>query len=296
MKNNVFKIIVYILLLSFGIFIGTTTANKHTVTDNLIANWDNRANFMPQLYELENNLGSIWWSPEKTRISGSAVILMHRHITTGDLRLLMIVEPKYQQGEKILLCGVPAGFFNSTYQSKVPHIVYEKAELNIYKSNLMGTPISATSAYELEMKKYNNRNLREKKSYHEDKNLVDTAFRELREETGLDLKKYEADGSLIKWNIADLNESSNLIAAIFHGIISSKDLPMLQPEDTDEIELAAWVPLQDIDLNARTIVINGTQYNIDPIIYPFLDKAITTNNNDINLSGFIKTKSEIAIK
>lgn len=273
------KLLQIILFTVIGMILGTAIGLlwNASLTNNLSQQVDHRGNFFPKYYELNIPGGGLWCSPIKTRLSGASVFVVHKSAKDKITRLLMTVETRYENGKPMYFAGAPIGFYDPEYGDRIvkPHVLI-MAERLLYESHLKKQPISVTEAYKKAHKKVaNNEKYIE---YSPDEDLLDTAYRETIEETGLDLKKYDTEKRLKNWKLINISENKSAITAFYYGEITTDDPPVLKPQEAD-IKKAEWVPLTDISLKDNTAKIQGQLYplrtkNIPKFMYEFLEKKL----------------------
>lgn len=210
----------------------------------------------------------LWVSRFKPRYTGTDVYVIFRQKRTRQSYVLLTLQNRVIDNEKVIVCEPPAGFFNGEYPSSIPHIVAESAEREIETQVALGNKnINQEAIYQNYMQKYINGEFSEEERapYETDKNLIETAYREVKEEAGLDIPVLEKQvGITMTHKIIDELETPSVYAIIRRIDIQGDKLPDLIPKNNNEIVHNEWVRIQDIDIVNMTVHTSKGIYPIKP--------------------------------
>lgn len=194
------------------------------------------------------------------RVTG-AVVFVTCQLQNGKKYVLMTLQERIVDGKPVVFAEPPAGFFNAEFPAekadasqRLPHQVVEEAERAIDKQSKQTgkkpTAEDISNVYQKVWQHYQNLPNNKKVKYAEDNNTLDTAKRELLEESGLDIREYpHLQTQVVDW----LDNKMDLVAVYHFHISKIKSLPKLKDEANDEIQSAFWVPIHDVSQDGLSV-------------------------------------------
>lgn len=255
------KVAIVSTVFGSGYFAGKTIQRKESETPehaiNVIQNQDNltwRLKYVSSgKYSSDGGRDGLWVTRFKPRFTGTMVFVVFKDKTSGQSYLLLTTQERVVNQQKIKVCEPPIGFFNGEYVSSVPHVVSEMAERSIEKSHGMGLkPVSQKEIYNQLMQQYN-AGLIPKDDYNVDKNLQETAIREVREEAGLNVLELQDKGFTVSQKILGEIDNPNVYSSVRQIEIVGDVLPQLKKINNDEVSHNEWVLISDIDLQKKVV-------------------------------------------
>lgn len=218
-----------------------------------------------------------------SRFSTAATYIIFQNTKTNEKHLLQTLQERVINGKKVTVIEPPSGFFNGPFdETKLPHVVVENAERKIETQFQMGKPIRFSDAYNETRQKLQSNQLTLGK-YTVDKNLWQTAGRETKEETGLDLEQLERDPKykVSKSIIGDIEVPSTYMS-IREVVIQGETIPPLAALDGDEVLHASWVALKDFDLSNNTVKTANGILPIKPEVLDFTRMVVEQQRGNSN--------------
>jgi len=229
-----------------------------------------------QFHEANNTNGrnGAFVSIFKPRFTGAITFVAFKNTTNDKTYILQTIQARVVDGKEMTVCETPAGYYNGAYLSSIPHAVAENAERNIQKQFKLGKPMAHSLAYNEAMRKFNEGHL-PVQGYTEDKNLWETSFREVKEETGLDIEKLKLDPSFIitqhLHSEIDIPEEYNSVRLIN---VSGPNMPVLERLIGDEVISAEWVPLENFDLETKLVSTSKGSFAIKPFVLKSTESVV----------------------
>jgi len=207
----------------------------------------------------------LWVTRFKPRYTGTAAYVVFHERETGKDYLLLTVQERIVNKQKIKVCEPPIGFFNGEYPSSIPHVVAEAAEREIEKQIQLGTRmVKYSEIYSHFMNEYSVGKL-SNEPYKTDSNLLQTAYREIKEEAGLDILALQNEnGVTISHEIIDERETPDVYSVIRKIHITGDKLPTIAKRNNDEIKHNEWVAFENINLSTKTVKTAEGEFPIKP--------------------------------
>lgn len=209
----------------------------------------------------------LWVTRFKPRYTGiMAYVLFHKK-NTGQSYLLLTLQERVVNQKTLIVCEPPTGFFNGEYVSSIPHLIAEAAERKIEKQYKLGIKnIDQRKIYNDLIYQYNkdNRNEMTRNGYKMDVNLQETAYREIEEEAGLDIRQLQKDGFSLSQTLLGEIETPDVYTSIRRIDIFGDSLPPLKKRDNEEVRHNEWVLTSNIDLKERVVKTSRGTFPLKP--------------------------------
>lgn len=213
------------------------------------------------------------------RFTGSITYVVFNNTSNGKTYMLQTVQQRVIDGKEKTVTEPPAGFYNGEYTSSLPHVVTEDAERSIEKGFSLGKPVSASLAYADAMDRYKAGKLPHDE-YLKDKNLWQTSYREVAEETGLDITKLEGDAKYkIDCSLLDEIDIPRAYVSIRLVKILGPEMPKFAKLVGDEVISAEFVPLENFDLKAKKVATSTGVFEIKPFVFDSTESLVTKLRN-----------------
>lgn len=209
------------------------------------------------------------------RFTGSITYVVFNNTSNGKTYMLQTVQQRVVDGKEKIVTEPPAGFYNGEYTSSLPHVVAEDAERSIERGFNLGKPLPAGTAYADAMDRYKAGKLPHDE-YVKDKNLWQTSYREVAEETGLDIAKLEGDTQYkIDRSLYDEIDIPRAYVSIRVVKISGPEIPKLAKLVGDEVISAEFVPLENFDLKTKKVATSTGDFEIKPFVFDSTESLVT---------------------
>ena len=166
-----------------------------------------------------------------------AIVAWHSPTGAEETHVLVTRQMRMVNGEKKEVFEPPAGFYNGPYdETHFPHDLVERAERHLD----MTKQYANRAAVYRDLKDADEKNNVTPPAYIKDNSLLETAFREIREESGVDLTQYNDN-----LTITDLPPLDTQVAYVRVPFIhlTSDTRPETNTLPTEEVIWAGWVRL-----------------------------------------------------
>ncbi|MBT4964060.1 MAG: NUDIX hydrolase [Francisellaceae bacterium] len=220
------------------------------------------------------NRDELWVSVFKPRYTGAVAHVIAHDMNNNKDYLLITLQNRVVNGKQVLVTAPPSGFYNGTYGSSTPHAVSEEAERNIDMKNKLDLKVNHNEEYKKAKTKYLQGEIPDD-NYTEDLSLIETAYRETKEETGLNLKKIEeSKGNKFEIKVFDSVDVPSAYIPIYLITFNYNGLPVLEKLHGNEIIRSEWVNLSQINLEKQEISLSLGNYPIDEEVYPSTKRVV----------------------
>ena len=227
-------------------------------------------NWRQQVYATGEMTPPLYIGLFKSRPTGATATIVCHDLHNKEEPYVLITRQMRKDTDSVLkeFFENPAGFYNGAYDEKrVPHAVTEDMERfienqgddayqnrgKLYEKALQSYDPSAAHQYTL------------------DSDLLSTALRETREETGVDLLPFLDDKNT---KIIDLEPLDTQVAYVRNVLIHiTSDQRPLTKIDGAEVIWAGWVHINDFSDKGLTVSIDSKQYHFKPS--PWLKERFT---------------------
>ncbi len=277
MKKTVTMSVILLTGYCIGKYSEQRTSNQSGYAVNVIQNQPDlswRLKYFPAGNFSEGGRDGLWVARFKPRYTGTAVYVVFHEQQTNKNYLLLTVQERVINGQKVSVCEPPTGFFNGQYPSVIPHVVSESSEREIENQINLGKQPNYTQIYLHFMNEYALGKL-PKEPYIIDQNLLQTAYREIKEEAGLDIPDLQKEkGIIVSQKIIDELETPEVYSIIRQIDITGDKLPTLVPKDNDEVKHNEWIPLQNINMDTKTVKTSSGIFPLKPYDKVYEDMKI----------------------
>ena len=212
-----------------------------------------------------NSRDGFWVTRFKPIHMGAIAYVIFYEKSSNQSYLLMTLQNRIINKKSVLVCEPPGGFYNREYSSNIPHSISEASEKEIEKQiKLNKKNVNCQVIYNYFTKRYNQGYL-SKEAYQVDDNLWATAYREISEETGLNIKIIKKNDlfAVSEFIIGEIDQPEIYIS-IRQINISGEHLIALPKKNNDEIMHNEWIKIQNIDLEKNSVKTSKGIYLLNP--------------------------------
>lgn len=239
----------------------TGKSNKPSLEQSLQVILSHQKNWRQQVYDTGKMTPPLYIGLFKSRPTGATATVVWHDIHNKDEPHVLITRQMRKDTDGILkeFFENPGGFYNGAYdETHVRHAVTENIERSIeFQGD--GAYKNRGKFYEKALQSHISSTADQ---YILDSDLLSTAFRETKEETGVDLLPFLDDKNT---KIIDLEPLDTQVAYVRNVLIHiTSDKRPLTKIDENEVRWAGWVSINDFSDKGLTVSIDNKQYSFKP--------------------------------